>query len=50
MRVCVIGAGVIGCATAYELARQGHDVHLLDSEQARRNCSPQAHCRQSQRG
>lgn len=34
MRVCVIGAGVIGCATAYELARQGHDVHLLDSEQA----------------
>ena len=34
MRVCVIGAGLIGCATAYELARQGHDVHLLDSEQA----------------
>lgn len=34
MKVCVIGAGVIGCATAYELARKGHDVHLLDSEQA----------------
>jgi D-amino-acid dehydrogenase len=34
MKVCVIGAGVIGCATAYELARQGNDVHLLDAEQA----------------
>ena len=34
MKVCVIGAGVIGCATAYELARQGHDVHLLDAAQA----------------
>lgn len=32
MKVCVIGAGVIGCATAYELTRRGHDVHLLDSE------------------
>lgn len=26
----VIGAGVIGCATAYELARQGVEVTLLD--------------------
>ena len=34
MKVCVIGAGVIGCATAYELARQGHDVNLLDAAQA----------------
>ncbi len=34
MKVCVIGAGVIGCATAYQLARQGFDVHLLDSEAA----------------
>ncbi|QHE83411.1 FAD-dependent oxidoreductase [Hydrogenophaga sp. BPS33] len=34
MKVCVIGAGVIGCATAYELARQGQEVHLLDAEQA----------------
>ncbi|CAN7152343.1 FAD-dependent oxidoreductase [Acidovorax sp. LjRoot129] len=34
MKVCVIGAGVIGCATAYELARQGHEVHLLDAAQA----------------
>jgi D-amino-acid dehydrogenase len=34
MKVCVIGAGLIGCATAYQLARQGFDVHLLDSEVA----------------
>ncbi|MBD9392708.1 FAD-dependent oxidoreductase [Acidovorax sp. ACV01] len=34
MKVCVIGAGMIGCATAYQLARQGFDVHLLDSEAA----------------
>ena len=34
MKVCVIGAGLIGCATAYQLARQGFDVHLLDSEAA----------------
>lgn len=34
MKVCVIGAGVIGCATAYQLARQGYDVHLLDAAQA----------------
>lgn len=34
MKVCVIGAGVIGCATAYELAHHGDDVHLLDAAQA----------------
>lgn len=30
MKVCVLGAGIIGCATAYQLARRGHDVHLVD--------------------
>lgn len=29
--VCVIGAGVVGCATAYQLARQGLRVLLLDA-------------------
>ena len=31
MKVCVIGAGVVGCATAYQLSRLGHEVSLLDS-------------------
>ena len=31
VRVIVVGAGVIGCAVAYELARRGADVHVLDS-------------------
>jgi D-amino-acid dehydrogenase len=31
MKVCVIGAGVVGCATAYELCRAGHKVTLLDA-------------------
>lgn len=30
MRVCIIGAGIIGCSTAYALARAGHEVVLLD--------------------
>jgi D-amino-acid dehydrogenase len=30
MKVCVIGAGIVGCATAYQLALLGHEVHLLD--------------------
>lgn len=30
MRVVVIGAGIIGCATAYELARRGARVTLVD--------------------
>ncbi|MBO1016977.1 D-amino acid dehydrogenase [Achromobacter sp. SD115] len=32
MRVCVIGAGVVGVTSAYFLARQGHDVVLVDSQ------------------
>ena len=31
MRVCIIGAGVVGVTSAYFLARQGHEVVLLDS-------------------
>ena len=30
MRVCVLGAGVVGTTTAYYLAGAGHDVVLLD--------------------
>jgi D-amino-acid dehydrogenase len=30
MRVCVIGAGVVGVTSAYFLARQGYDVTLVD--------------------
>ena len=31
MKVCVLGAGIVGCSTAYQLARLGHDVHLVDA-------------------
>lgn len=34
MKICVIGAGVIGCATAYHLRRAGHEVTLVDSAAA----------------
>ncbi len=30
MRVCVIGAGVVGCACALELRREGFDVTVVD--------------------
>jgi glycine/D-amino acid oxidase-like deaminating enzyme len=30
-RVAVLGAGIAGCITALELARQGHDVDLIDN-------------------
>lgn len=30
MRVCVLGAGIIGLATAYTLRRAGHDVTVID--------------------
>lgn len=30
MRVAVLGAGVVGVTTAYELARDGHDVTVID--------------------
>ena len=31
MKVCVIGAGVIGVTSAYLLAREGHEVTLVDA-------------------
>ena len=30
MKICVLGAGVIGVSTAYALARLGHDVSIID--------------------
>ena len=30
MRVCVLGAGIVGLATAYELNRTGHEVTVID--------------------
>jgi D-amino-acid dehydrogenase len=32
MRLIVIGAGIIGCASAYALQRQGHQVTLVDAQ------------------
>lgn len=34
MKICVIGAGVIGCATAYQLCSLGHEVVLVDGKSA----------------
>jgi D-amino-acid dehydrogenase len=30
MRVCVLGAGIVGLATAYSLHRAGHEVTVVD--------------------
>lgn len=30
MKIVVVGAGIIGVTTAYELATRGHEVTLLD--------------------
>ena len=30
MRVCVLGAGIVGLATAYALSRAGHEVSVID--------------------
>jgi D-amino-acid dehydrogenase len=32
MRVIVIGAGIVGCASAYQLQRCGHQVTLIDAQ------------------
>lgn len=31
MKVCVLGAGIVGCSTAYQLVQQGHEVQLVDA-------------------
>lgn len=31
MKICIVGAGVIGVTTAYSLAKRGHEVIVLDS-------------------
>ncbi len=30
MRVCVLGAGIVGLATAYELSQSGHEITVID--------------------
>ncbi len=30
MRVCVMGAGIVGLATAYVLSAEGHEVTVID--------------------
>lgn len=40
MKICVIGAGVLGVTTAYELARSGHQVSVIERRsEPGRECS-----------
>lgn len=40
MKICVLGAGVLGVTSAYELARRGHEVTVIDRQpEAARECS-----------
>lgn len=39
MKICVLGAGVLGVTSAYELARRGHEVTVLE-----RNAEPAREC------
>ncbi len=40
MKICVLGAGVLGVTSAYELARRGHDVTVIERQpQAANECS-----------
>ena len=34
MKICVVGAGVVGCSTAYQLQKLGHEVTLVDGAAA----------------
>src|ERR1700761_8774201 len=39
MKICVLGAGVLGVTTAYELAKRGHEVTVIE-----RNSEPAREC------
>lgn len=40
MKICVLGAGITGVTTAYELARRGHEVTVIDRQDgAAKECS-----------
>jgi len=40
MKICVLGAGVLGVASAYELAKRGHDVTIIERQsEAAKECS-----------
>ena len=32
MRVAVLGAGIVGLTTAYQLVRRGHEVSIIDRQ------------------
>ena len=44
MRVCIVGAGVIGCAAAFELARRGVGVTVVERHGAVAHGSTSASC------
>lgn len=40
MKICILGAGVLGVTTAYELARRGHEVTVIERQsEPARECS-----------
>lgn len=40
MKICILGAGVLGVTSAYELARRGHEVTVIDRQpSAAQECS-----------
>ena len=40
MKICILGAGVLGVTSAYELSKRGHDVTVIDRQpEPARECS-----------
>ena len=40
MKICILGAGVLGVTTAYELGRRGHEVTVIERQhEPARECS-----------
>ena len=33
MHICIVGAGVVGVTTAWALAREGHDVTVVEARE-----------------